>query len=205
MNTYNKPSVFIIDDDIAVRDSLAMMIEQAGMSVQSFASARAFLSVYHASFLGCIIVDIQMPLMDGLQFQEELSRRKIVLPIIFLTGHGDIPMSVRAMKAGALDFLTKPVIREKLLSSINIAFSEAEKRVSALVRNEEMTSRLAKLTKREREVMVLAIQGLSNKETASCLGISHRTVEIYKSHIMYKTGAQNFLDLARIIRESDLD
>lgn len=204
MNT-RKSIVFIIDDDVAVRDSLTMMIEQANINVQSFISARAFLNAYHRDFFGCIVSDIQMPLMDGLQFQEELSRREIILPIIFLTGHGDIPMSVKAMKAGALDFLTKPVIRERLLGSINIALAEIEEKTNAMIRNEQLTIRLAKLTKREHEVMALAMQGLSNKETAACLGISHRTVEIYKSHIMHKTGAHNLLDLARIIHESDLN
>ena len=201
MNNSYKSTVFIIDDDVAIRDSLTMMIEQVGLNVQSFSSAWAFLNAYRPVFWGCIIVDIQMPLIDGLQFQEELLRRKIVLPLIFLTGHGDIPMSVKAMKAGALDFLTKPVIREKLLVSINIALLEAEKRIITMIRSEEIALRLSKLTTREREVMALAIQGLSNKEIASCLKISHRTVEIYKSHIMYKTGALNLLDLTRIIQE----
>lgn len=205
MNSLHKSIVFIIDDDIAVRDSLTMMIEQVGLNVQSFPNAWIFLNTYRPVSFGCIIVDVQMPLMDGLQFQEELLRRKIVLPLIFLTGHGDIPMSVRAMKAGALDFLTKPVIREKLLASINTALLEAEKRTIAIMRNEQITLRLSKLTTREREVMTLAIQGLSNKEIASCLGISHRTVEIYKSHVMHKTGALNLLDLTRIIQRHNLD
>lgn len=203
MSTHN-PIVFIIDDDAAVRDSLTLMLEQVGIHVQSFDSAKAFLSAFQSDFSGCIIIDVQMPDVDGLQLQEELSRRKIVLPVIFLTGHGDIPMSVRAIKAGAMDFLTKPVIREKLLVCVQTAFAEAEKRVGEMIRNQEMISCLAKLTEREREVMVLAVQGRSNKEIASCLGISHRTVEIYKSKIMHKTGAANLLDLARITRESGL-
>ena len=203
MNTHN-PMVFIIDDDAAVRDSLTLMLEQAGIHVQSFDSAKAFLSAFQTDFFGCIIIDVQMPEVDWLQLQEELSRRKIVLPVIFLTGHGDIPMSVRAIKAGAMDFLTKPVIREKLLACVQTAFAEAEKKVSDMIRNQETISCLAKLTEREREVMVLAVQGCSNKEIASCLSISHRTVEIYKSKIMQKTGAANLLDLARITREIGL-
>ena len=203
MSTH-KPVVFIIDDDAAVRDSLTLMLEQVNINVQSFESAKAFLGAYQPNFFGCILIDVQMPEMDGLQFQEELSRQKIALPIIFLTGHGDIPMSVRAIKAGAMDFLTKPVIREKLLVCVQAAFAEAEKRVDDLIRNQETISCLSKLTDREREVMVLAVQGRSNKEIASCLGISHRTVEIHKSKIMQKTGAVNLLDLARITRESGL-
>lgn len=149
-------------------------------------------------------VEILMPEIDGLQLQEELSRRKILLPIIFLTGHGDIPMSVRAIKAGAVDFLTKPVKREKLLACVRSALAEAEQRINEVLHNHDALSCLAKLTKREREVMTLAVQGCSNKVIASRLGISYRTVEVHKSKIMHKTGAKNLLDLARIAHEGDL-
>ena len=143
--------------------------------------------------------------MDGLQLQEELAWQKIVLPVIFLTGHGDIPMSVRAVKAGAVDFLTKPVIREKLLMCVRTAFAEAKNKMSDIAQHRKTLSFcLAKLTVREREVTVLAVQGYSNKEIGSRLGISHRTVEIHKSKIMRKTGAMNLLDLARITREGGL-
>lgn len=199
-----EPTVFIVDDDAAVRDSLTLMIEQAGMRVQSFENAKAFLNAYQPNFFGCVIIDVQMPGMDGLQLQDELSWRKILLPIIFLTGHGDIPMSVKAIKGGAVDFLTKPVIREKLLICVRAAFAEAKKRISDFTQNQEIATCLTKLTRREREVMLLAVQGRSNKEIGSCLGISFRTVEIHKSKIMQKTGASNLLDLARIARESEL-
>lgn len=199
-----EPTVFIVDDDAAVRDSLTLMIEQAGMRVQSFENAKAFLNTYQPNFFGCVIIDVQMPGMDGLQLQDELSWRKILLPIIFLTGHGDIPMSVKAIKGGAVDFLTKPVIREKLLICVRAAFAEAKKRISDFTQNQEIATCLTKLTRREREVMLLAVQGRSNKEIGSCLGISFRTVEIHKSKIMQKTGASNLLDLARIARESEL-
>ena len=199
-----EPTVFIVDDDAAVRDSLTLMIEQAGMRVQSFENAKAFLSAYQPNFFGCVIIDVQMPGMDGLQLQDELSWRKILLPVIFLTGHGDIPMSVKAIKGGAIDFLTKPVIREKLLICVRAAFAEAKKRISDFTQNQEIATCLTKLTRREREVMLLAVQGRSNKEIGSCLGISFRTVEIHKSKIMQKTGANNLLDLARIARESEL-
>jgi len=202
--TTQKPVVFIVDDDPAVRDSLTLMIEQADISVQSFESAQAFLMAYQPDYNGCIILDVRMPEIDGLQLQEVLPRHKIVLPIIFLTGHGNIPMSVRAIKAGAIDFLTKPVTREKLLTCVRSAFLEAEKMNKKVIKNLEAISCLAKLTQREREVMTLAVQGCSNKEIASCLGISHRTVEIHKSKIMHKTGAINLLDLAGIAREGNL-
>ncbi|MBK7491697.1 MAG: response regulator transcription factor [Nitrosomonas sp.] len=199
-----EPTVFIVDDDAAVRDSLTLMIEQAGMHVQSFENAKTFLNAYQPNFFGCVIIDVKMPGMDGLQLQEELAWRKILLPVIFLTGHGDIPMSVRAIKGGAIDFLTKPVIREKLLICVRAAFTEAKKRLSDATQNREITTCLTKLTRREREVMLLAVQGHSNKEIGSYLGISYRTVEIHKSKIMQKTGANNLLDLARIARESEL-
>lgn len=199
-----EPVVYIVDDDAAVRDSLTLMIEQAGIYVQSFENAKMFLNAYRPDFSGCIIIDVRMPGMDGLQLQEELIWRKITLPVIFLTGHGDIPMSVRAIKGGAIDFLTKPVIREKLLICVRAAFTEAKKRMNDVTSSQEIKSCLAKLTRREREVMLLAVQGHTNKEIAVCLGISHRTVEIHKSKIMQKTGASNLLDLARIARENDL-
>ncbi len=202
--TSHKPVVFIVDDETAVRDSLTMMIEQADIGVQSFESAQAFLSAYEPDFFGCIILDVQMPEMNGMQLQDELLQRNILLPVIFLTGHGDIPMSVRAIKAGAVDFLTKPVTREKLLACVRSAFVEAEKRVGEAAHKQNALACLAKLTQREQEVMSLAVQGRSNKEIAACLDISHRTVEIHKSNIMRKTGSINLLDLVRITRESDL-
>jgi FixJ family two-component response regulator len=203
--TTQEPVVFIVDDDPAVRDSLTLMIEQAGIRVQSFESAQAFLIAYRPDYYGCIILDVRMPEINGLQLQEVLSRRKIVLPIIFLTGHGNIPMSVRAIKAGAIDFLTKPVTRENLLNCVYSAFLEAKKKTSKALQNRDALSRLAKLTQRERDVMTLAVQGYSNKEIASHLGISHRTVEIHKSKIMHKTGAINLIDLADIAREGNLN
>ena len=198
--TTHEPIVFIVDDDAAVRDSLTLMIEQAHIRVRSFENARGFLDAYRPDFFGCILIDVKMPDMDGLQLQEELSRRNVVLPVIFLTGHGDIPMSVRAIKAGAVDFLTKPVIRDKLLVCVRAAFIEAEKRIEDRAYNQDAIACLAKLTEREREIMILAVEGRSNKEIASYLGISYRTVEIHKSKIMLKTGASNLLDLARIVR-----
>lgn len=200
-----EPMVFIVDDDAAVRDSLTLMIRQADINVESFENAKAFLDAYRFDFFGCIILDVKMPGMDGLHLQEELTWRKIPLPIIFLTGHGNIPMSVRAIKSGAVDFLTKPVIRERLLVSVHAAFAEARKRASDIAHNRAALSCLIKLTEREREVMDLAVKGYANKEIASYLGISHRTVEIHKSRIMQKTGAENLLDLARIAHQSNLN
>ncbi|MES1988988.1 MAG: LuxR C-terminal-related transcriptional regulator, partial [Pseudomonadota bacterium] len=142
--------------------------------------------------------------MDGMQLQEMLTKHHIQLPIIFLTGHGDIPMSVRAIRAGAIDFLTKPVTREKLMTSVRFALIESERILTERATHQSVQSHLAELTERERDVMALAVQGHSNKEIARQLGISHRTVEIHKSKVMHKTGATNLLDLARIAHEGDL-
>ncbi|MCH9639856.1 MAG: response regulator, partial [Betaproteobacteria bacterium] len=147
MNVH-KPIVYIVDDDPAVRDSLTLMIEQAGISVKSFASAQAFLNAFEPDSFGCIIIDVKMPEMDGLQLQNELINRNTLLPIIFLTGHGDIPMSVRAIKAGAMDFLTKPVTREKLLSGVRSAFAEAEKKMAGAEQKQNALACLNKLTQR---------------------------------------------------------
>ncbi|SDH71863.1 response regulator transcription factor [Nitrosomonas sp. Nm132] len=199
-----QPIVFIVDDDPAVRDSLTLLLKQEGVSVQTFENAETFLSAYQPDCKGCIILDVRMPGIDGMQLQEKLSHCNCMMPIIFLTGHGDIPMSVRAIKAGATNFLTKPITRAKLLDSIQSAFLENKKLLEANQHNQDAISRLTSLTKREREVMELAIQGYHNKEIASRLGISFRTVEIHRSNIMHKTGAINLLDLARIAYESGL-
>ena len=198
------PTVFIVDDDLAVRDSLTLMIEQEGMHVKAFESGETFLAAYQHEPCACAIIDKGMPGMDGLQLQEELTKRVILLPIIFLTGHGDIPMSVKAIKAGAADFLTKPVTREKLLASIRSAVLDSERILAESTNNQTSRAHLAELTDREREVMALAVVGYPNKKIARSLGISHRTVEIHKSKIMHKTGAINLLDLARIAQEGGL-
>ncbi|MBM3350753.1 MAG: response regulator transcription factor [Betaproteobacteria bacterium] len=194
-------TVFIIDDEPAIRDSLTLMIRQEGITVKTYDSGKAFLAAHHEGSLGCAIVDVKMPDMDGLQLQEYLARKNIQLPIIFLTGHGDIPMSVRAIKAGAVDFLTKPVTREKLLTAIHSALNEAKRILSENANHQHAETLLAGLTERERDVMLLAIQGHHNKEIARLLEISHRTVEIHKSKIMHKTGAMNLLDLARLAHD----
>ena len=202
MNT--EAIIFIVDDDPAIRDSLTLMMVQEGFTVSAFESAEAFLESFQTEYFGCAIVDIRMSGMDGIQLQEMLTKHHVQLPIIFLTGHGDIPISVRAIKAGAVDFLTKPVSREKLMSSVRFALIESERVLTKLVNHQSVQSHLAELTEREREVMALAVQGHSNKEIARELGISHRTVEIHKSKVMHKTGATNLLDLARIAHEGDI-
>ena len=191
-------TVLVVDDDPAVRDSLTLLLEQEDLTVETFDSAEAFLAMCPPVPGCCAIFDINMPGMSGLQLQEELSKRGIALPVIFLTGHGDIPLSVRAIKAGAVDFLTKPATGAALLESVKAALLEGDRLSRQVEANQTAAARVGSLTDREREVMVLAVEGLPNKEIARRLGISHRTVEIHKARIMHKTGVDSLLDLVRI-------
>lgn len=190
--------VFIVDDDAAVRDALAMLLEAAGYAVATFPAASDFLDTCTPSTQGCIILDVDMPEMDGPTLQVELIRRGLRLPVIFLTGKGTIPVTVRAMKAGAIDFLTKPVEGSMLLARVKEALEKGSWQLKRALANQSSSSRLEKLTKREREVMVLAVAGHTSKEIAQRLGISYRTVEIHRAHVMQKTGATNLLELARM-------
>lgn len=196
----DKATVFIVDDDVAVRDSLTLLIEQDDLTVEAFDGAESFLAACSPGRRGCAIIDLRMPGMDGLTLQEEMSRRGYVMPVIFLTGHGDIPTSVVAIKEGAFDFLTKPITASALLLSINAALAECERRHAQVRKNQSAASRLAMLTGREQEVMALALDGLNNKEVARQLGISHRTVEIHKARIMQKTGTATLLELAQLAK-----
>lgn len=197
-------TVYIVDDDPAVRDSLTLMLQQDHYPVRSFESGETFLSVADTATHGCAIIDIRMPGMDGIQLQEEILRRQIPLPVIFLTAHGDIPKSVKAMKAGAVDFLTKPVTRRDLLAALQAASREIARIETSAANRSQAQAQLETLTERELQVTQLAILGHSNKEIARKLGISHRTIEIHKSNIMKKTGALNLLELARIAHDAGL-
>ena len=188
----NNTMVYVIDDDAAIRDSLSMMLEAVGHTVSAFGSAREFLDVCTPGTQGCIILDVDMRGMDGPALQEELLRRNVRLPVIFLSGKGTIPVTVRTVKAGAIDFLTKPVDGSVLLARVQDALEQSEAFHSIALR-------LAALTEREREVMELAVTGHTSKEIAQRLGISYRTVEIHRAHVMLKTGATNLLELARMV------
>lgn len=195
-------TVFVVDDDSAVRDSLSLMLEQEGMAVESFESAEAFLDACRPVPHSCAIVDLYMPGLDGMQLQAELSRRGILLPIIFLTGRGDVPLSVRAMKAGAVDFLCKPISGPVLLASVRDALAESERLRLRAEQSGTACALVASLTKRERDVLLLAVEGLNNREIARQLGISYRTVEVYKAGVMHKTGAATLVDLVRLVEDS---
>ena len=191
-------TVFVVDDDAAVRDALTLLLESAGYGVETFSDPQSFLAARTSAAPGCIILDVSMPDMDGPMLQKELLNRGIQLPVIFLSAHGNIPITVRTIKAGAIDFLTKPVEGAVLLDRIQTAL-EQHSRMQEQTRAKRMLSvRLANLTARERDVMALAVAGHTNKEIANLLDISHRTVEIHRAHVMQKTGAANLLELARI-------
>jgi FixJ family two-component response regulator len=189
-----------VDDDKAVRESLTMLLEAAGHTVKTFSGARDFLDtcVEGSDLDGCIILDVNMPGMDGPALQEELLRRGIQMPMLFLSGHGTIQTTVRTMKAGAMDFLTKPVEGEILLERVQEALERSSQIKKQVEEYQTIASRLSALTEREREVMALAIAGHTSKEIAQQLNISFRTVEIHRAHVMQKTGASNLLELARI-------
>lgn len=190
--------VFIVDDDAVVLDSLRMLLEAAGYAVATFHGAEDFLEICTPDTHGCIILDVNMPDMDGPALQEELNRRGLQLPVIFLSGHGTIPLTVRALKAGAMDFLTKPVKGSDLLARVQEAMHQCSVRQKQAKEVQSVASRLAMLTERENEVLKLAVEGQTSKEIAQRLGISYRTVEIHRAHVMQKTGASNMLELARI-------
>ena len=197
-----KDTVFVIDDDSAIRNLLARMLEGHGINVECFERGEDFLKQCRWLPRSCAIVDMNLPGLDGMQIQAELARRDTLLPIVFLTGHGDIPMSVRAIKAGASDFLSKPVSSAALLASVQGALNESERLNSRIGDTVDAGVRLASLTEREQDVLRLAVEGLANKVIARELGISHRTVEIHKSRIMQKTGATSLLELARLYDSS---
>lgn len=184
-----EPTVFIVDDDEAVRDSIEELLDSVGIPSSGFPSAQAFLDHYHDQ-PGCLVLDVRMAHMSGLVLQQRLKELQLVLPILFISGHGDIPMAVRAIKEGALDFIPKPYRDDQLLDAINHALArdtERREEPSPAALNEQ----LASLTPRERQVLDLLLTGSTGKEVAKSLGISHRTVEVHRQRITHKFGVRN--------------
>jgi two-component system, LuxR family, response regulator FixJ len=191
-------SVFIVDDDGDVRDSLRALLESAGHSVREFDNAKKVLDEPDISQASCLIADIRMPDMDGLQLQEELTRRQIGLPVIIITGHGDVPLAVRAMKAGAVDFLEKPFDGEFMLDTVRRALTLSERTRDQAALAQLAASRMALLTPREKDVLEHLVAGHSNKIIAYELAISPRTVEIHRGHLMEKTQARSLSNLIQM-------
>jgi RNA polymerase sigma factor (sigma-70 family) len=191
-------TVFLVDDDEAVRKALGFLLRAAGYAVEGFASARDFLAAYDPARRGCLLLDVRMPQMTGLELQEELNARGWRVPAIFITGHGTVATAIAALRAGAFDFIEKPLAEEALLDAVQRALSwDAEMRHER-ARRDELAARAAQLTEREREVMRLVAEGESNKEIARRLGISFRTVEIHRARVIEKMAARTTSDLIRM-------
>jgi two-component system response regulator FixJ len=189
--------IYVVDDDDAVRDSLAALLESAGYKVASFESGDAFLRAGTLAGIGCIVSDIRMPGLDGLQLQEALNARQVALPLLFITGHGDVPIAVSAMKAGAVEFIEKPFDEDTLLASIRRAVGISQASQQRDLEVVQIRQRIDELTQREREVMICLAQGKQNKVIAIELGISPRTVEIHRARVMEKMAARSLSDVVR--------
>lgn len=193
-----KGTVFIVDDDADVRDSLCALLEAEGYEAKEFASARLFLDQYQPREASCVVADIRMPDMDGLELQEEILRQGWGLPVIIITGHGDVPLAVRAMKAGAVDFIEKPFDDETLRAGIERGLEQSRRTLGESAFVQEVESRLAQLTVREREVLEHLVAGRANKVIAHRMDISPRTVEVHRGRVMEKMEARSLSDLVRM-------
>jgi len=201
---HNAQTVFVVDDDEGVRDGLGLMLESIDQPSAIFASALDFLAAYDSSMRGCLVLDIRMPLMTGLDLQEKLNERGAVLPIIFISGHGDIPMAVEAMRRGALDFIRKPFREQELLDRINEALKFESNNRQQLHDQQQLAEKIDSLTGREREVFHRVANGEMNKVIAQELSISERTVEVHRSQVMKKLGVRSLAQLVRIKIESEM-
>ncbi|MEE9255194.1 MAG: response regulator FixJ [Pseudomonadales bacterium] len=194
-----EPTVFIVDDDDEVRDSLEDLVDSVGLKAEIFASAQEFLAAYDPLRAGCLVLDIRMPGMSGLELQEKLGEQQAVLPIIFITGHGDVPMAVEAMRRGAVDFIQKPFRDQDLLDRINSALAQGVGRREDMEEQRAIEERINSLTRRERQVMEMVVEGKANKVIAIDLGLSQRTVEVHRANVMEKMRAKTLADLVRMV------
>ena len=193
-----KPTVYIVDDDQSIRHAMELLMRSVGMEYAIFHSGNEFLARYSNSFAGCLVLDIRMPGLGGLELQEKLIALGSTLPIIFITGHGDVPMAVEAMQKGAVDFIQKPFRDQELLDRIGEAMQTDRARRSERQEKVDVLERIATLTKREREVLDLVVTGKPNKVIAYELGVSQRTIEIHRSRVMEKMQANSLADLVRM-------
>jgi two-component system response regulator FixJ len=194
----NEPTVFLVDDDDAVRDALELLLDSAGFRTAAYPSAAAFLEHYDPRRPGCLVLDIRMPAMSGMELQEALAEKSVAIPIIFLSGHGNVSMSAKAFRTGAVDFLEKPFDENVLLQRIQEAIRLDQSSRDAVARRIGANTRLAALTPRELEVMLLIVTGHANKDIATKLDLSTRTIETHRGRIMEKTGAHSLADLIEL-------
>lgn len=192
-----KPTVFVVDDDEAVRESLRFLISSVDLEVRTFGSATDFLDNYDSGLTGCLVVDVRMPGMSGLELQRQLSDRRINLPVIIITGHGDVDMAVRAMKSGAFDFIQKPFNDQVLLDLIQAALDKNARAAEANAERASIADKMSLLTDREREVLNGIVDGSSNKDIAAHLNLSEKTIEFHRSKVMRKMSASSLAELTR--------
>ncbi len=190
--------VYVVDDDESILDSLGLLLKSAGLQNRTYTNATDFLEDFDASQHGCLLADIRMPGMSGLELQDELNRKGVRIPTVFITGHGDVPMAVRAMKSGALDFIQKPFRDEDLLKRINDALNMDLERLNHRRSTVEVMQRFETLTPRETEVMRKVVEGCANKVIAFDLGVSQRTVELHRARVMHKMGVRSLAELVRM-------
>ncbi len=197
--TTKKPVIMVVDDDAGVRSAMRALLKSVGLESQLFTSAREFLAAYQPAQPGCLLLDIRMPGTSGLELQQQLNLRGAVLPVIFMTGHGDVPMAVEAMQQGAFDFLQKPFRDQDLLDRIQRALVKDAESRATLREHSRIRTHLESLTAREREVLDLLTQGKQNKAIAQDLGVSPRTIEIHRARVMEKMNAQSVAELVRMM------
>jgi FixJ family two-component response regulator len=196
--------VFVVDDDPSLRRSLESLLRSVGHDVQLFSSAQEFMSAKRPDLPGCLLLDVRLPGMSGLTFQQELAKTGVALPVIFLTGHGDVPMTVRAMKAGAVEFLTKPFDEQMLLDAIHAAIERDRERRREAANLAGLKSRYGGLTDREKQVMKLVVAGRVNKQIATELGLSVVTVKVHRGQVMHKMLAKSVAELVRMADRLDI-
>ncbi len=197
-----EPTVFVVDDDDGVRRGLSLLLSSVGLKVETFPGAQEFLHAFDPARPGCLVLDVRMPGMSGLELQERLKAEHIDIPIIILTGHGDVPMAVRAVQTGAVDFIEKPFREQMLLDRIQQAMAQDGENRAKFARLEASKERLSRLTEREREVLKLVVAGRHNKTIAEELGVTVKTIEFHRSKIMEKTNAVSVAELVRLVLET---